>query len=124
MSCLIVGDGVAVGLAKVIKGCIVAAHVGISSASLAMYHSTPAVVVDTAFIALGSDAPVSTQSLDGVRETFSAKVTYWVLPAKRYRGSVIIDRAYYWHDRIETIIPNGKGYPRSFRELALTIPWR
>jgi hypothetical protein len=57
MTCLIVGDSIAVGLASALKGCLVAAKVGMGSGWIAAH--TPGTIVDVAFISSGSNDPTN-----------------------------------------------------------------
>jgi len=82
MTCLIVGDSIAVGLSQVLKGCYVAAQIGASSAQI--LAGTPAATVNFAYISSGTnDAwnPSSTlANLIATRAKITARKVVWIVP--------------------------------------------
>lgn len=81
--CLIIGDGIAVGLAQARPVCAAVARKGVTSAAFVasdLSHLTPA---DTAVISLGgSDTPGMTTGADlqRVRQAITAQRVIWLIP--------------------------------------------
>ena len=128
MSCIILGDCIAIGLATVIKGCVVAAHVGWSS-SVILAHA-PAQHVTAAFISSGTNdasgmGPVAAGLADRLRATrarLSADRIVWIVPQNQ-AGPIVEAVAASFGDKSVHFTPGSGGlmarlHPRSYSALA------
>lgn len=80
MSCMLIGDSIAVGTAFVMPQCQSIAQKGISSSRFVAELLKP-VVSDTVIISLGSnDRQVDLVSLKTVRSAVTAKKVIWLIP--------------------------------------------
>jgi hypothetical protein len=90
MSCLILGDSIAVGLSTALKGCMTIAKVGMSSAWI-LAHA-PAVSVDTAYISAGANDPGNpalASNLARIKQRVHAGRYVFIAPANSSRARAI-----------------------------------
>ena len=123
MSCLIIGDSIAVGIASRLPECQVAAKVGISSAGWAREFGVhPLDPRDTVVISLGSnDGHVySLQWLRRIRDAITAKRVIWVLPACNETARLGIEHLATFHgDQVIAFAPGRDGiHPENYSRLA------
>jgi hypothetical protein len=117
MTCLIVGDSIAVGLASALKGCIVAAKVGMGSAWIAAH--TPGTIVDVAFISSGSNDPTNpdlSANLESTRMRLTAGRIVWIKPVNPHARGVVTAVAAAHGDKAVAFMPGrDKLTTRSFK---------
>jgi lysophospholipase L1-like esterase len=126
MSCLIIGDSIAQGVAEIRKDCKSYTKVGISSVAWERkWLDKIDLVGDTVFISLGSNDQYSNleetaDALYHIRTDLQYnKNVIWVLPAKKvWVQDLIMEIAYEWGDTVlqmnnlssDGIHPTPKGY--------------
>jgi hypothetical protein len=124
MSCLILGDSLAVGLASVLKGCTVIAKVGVTSLwILAHAHSGS---FNTVYISSGTnDVPNGThivtivKHLEATRAKNPQAITYWVASQLQPARAAEYNVASNHHDKVLTCKRGGWGnfHCKNYREL-------
>ena len=118
MTCLIVGDSIAVGLASALKGCIVAAKVGIAA-------HTPGTIVDVAFISSGSNDPTNpnlSANLESTRMRLTAGRIVWIKPVNPHARGVVTAVAAAHGDKAVAFMPGRDNvHPESYEALAREV---
>jgi len=117
MSCLILGDSIAVGLSWAIKGCTVVAKVGMSSAWI--LANAPNGNFDRVYISAGSNDPGNPalySNLTNIRNKYCSSKVVWIRPANGAGPTVL--RATQPGDKIVYFTPGPDHvHPRSYAEL-------
>jgi hypothetical protein len=123
MTCLIVGDSIAVGLASALKGCIVAAKVGMGSGWIAAH--TPGTIVDVAFISSGSNDPTNpnlSANLESTRMRLTAGRIVWIKPVNPHARGVVTAVAAAHGDKAVAFMPGRDNvHPESYEALAREV---
>ena len=123
MSCLILGDSIAIGIAQQLPHCMPMAKVGISSTGWAREFGVhPLDPRDTVVISLGSnDGRVySLQALRRIRDSITARRVIWVLPACNEAARRGIEHLATYHgDQVIAFAPGRDGiHPENYSRLA------
>lgn len=120
MSCLIVGDSIAVGLAALLNFCAVDAAIGIPSADV-IGRVRPA---DTLIVSAGSNDPYSENlgaNLRALRGRATGRVI-WVLPANQAAREIVVRVANERRDRTVRFAAAADAvHPRAYGELAAGV---
>ena len=119
MSCLVLGDSIAKGLGGVLKGCLVIAKVGMTSAWILAH--TPSLAVSTAYVSAGTnDLPRYehlAQNLKAISHKINAQRTIWVAPSHKVPNRIVHAQGY-----AVDFIPGKDGlHPRSYYALAQSV---
>jgi hypothetical protein len=118
MSCLILGDSIAVGLSWFVKGCAVVAKVGMSSAWI--LANAPGGNFDKVYISAGSNDPGNPallSNLRAIRAKYSESHVVWIRPANG-AGKFTLQAATSG-DRIVYFTPGPDHvHPQSYAQLA------
>jgi len=127
--CLILGDCIAQGLAGALKGCLVAAKVGVSSATIT--SMAPLQTVDVAYISSGTNNYKSSvesivTELERTRKRVYATRIVWILPIPEAPRAAVKRVAIAHNDQIVSFIGGVGGFqsrvhPASYRALANSI---
>lgn len=107
MSCVYVGDSIAVGLHHLETRCAVHAQVGAGS-SLIVKKYKGADGLDHAVISMGSNDPGNPLLLanaESLRKSIHAKTVIWILPYNRTAAQAIEIVAHEFHDRTVDLKP-------------------
>lgn len=115
MTCLILGDSIAVGLAQHRPECAVEAKVGVSAAAFVATRTN----ADDVIISLGSnDGSDPTAALIRLREQIDARRVTWIVPAVRWADQV--RRVANLHGDVSITVMAGRDgvHPSSYRALA------
>ena len=120
MSCLIIGDSIAVGLSWVIKGCAVTAKVGMSSGWILAHAYSGN--FDTVYVSAGSNDPSNpalVHNLEGIRVKNPNAKYVWIAPVNSTAKSANHNVAARYGDKVVDFVPGGDHvHPRSYQELA------
>ena len=121
MTCAIVGDSIAVGVAEYSHGCsIVDAKIGISSSAIIRRVHDADVVV----ISAGSNDPNNPRLVDNLK-VIRAKCTHkviWISPVNRVAAAAVRTVAALHGDTVITFIPGRDHvHPRSYIDLVNRI---
>ena len=84
IECLLIGDSIAVGIAKHRPECQVIAKVGINSKNWVNKNITKELSAETVIISLGSNDHKKINTLKElfvIREVITARHVYWIIPA-------------------------------------------
>lgn len=123
MSCFIVGDCLAVGLAAVLGGCGSSAKVGIPSA--AVIARTPDAYYDLEIISTGSNDPTNPRlpaNLEAIRSRVHAGRVVWIRPVNARAGSAVQRVAFRHRDAVVRVkAGRDKVHPKSYRVLAAAV---
>lgn len=121
MSCLIIGDSIAVGVAQQFPACYVRAHVGWPSGRIAR---VPGGSFSWAVISAGSNDPANRalkSNLEAIRAHVSARVV-WVAPVNGLAALTMSAVAAERGDSVVSFSPGAdRLHPRSYRALAASI---
>jgi hypothetical protein len=121
-TCLILGDSIAVGLASVIKGCVVVAKVGMSSTWI--MANAPTMQADRVYISSGSndpDNPALSANLKHTRAKIGGVIT-WIEPVNARAASVVAAVAAKHGDRVVSFTPGRDNvHPKSYEALGRAV---
>jgi hypothetical protein len=116
-TCLILGDSIAVGLASVIKGCVVVAKVGMSSTWI--MANAPTMQADRVYIS--SDNPALSANLEHTRAKIGGVIT-WIEPVNARAASVVAAVAAKHGDRVVSFTPGRDNvHPKSYEALGRAV---
>jgi hypothetical protein len=107
MSCMYVGDIIAVGLHQLEPKCAVHAQVSASSALIVRKYKG-ADGSDHAVISMGSNDPgnpLLLSNAENLRRSIHAKTVIWILPYNRTAAQAIEIVAHEFHDRVVDLKP-------------------
>jgi hypothetical protein len=121
MSCAIIGDSIALGLALANPSCFHNAKVGRTAQQISIH--APAVVANWAIISAGSNRGDNTRnSLETIRRRISADKVVWVLPRHGAARSWIRTLAVIYGDDVQEFKAGRDGiHPQNYTELNAAI---
>lgn len=123
MSCLILGDSIAVGLSGVIKGCMVIAKVGMSSAWI-LAHAYGG-NFDTVYLSSGSNDPYNPaleHNLMATREKYPNSRFAFIEPVNGRASAIVREVARQHNDIVIGFIPGPDHvHPRSYQEVGRSL---
>ena len=122
IECLLIGDSIAVGIAKHRPECQVIAKVGINSKNWVNKNITKELSAETVIISLGSNDHKKINTLKElfvIREVITARHVYWIIPASNPDIQEMVEIvAYKFEDKIlripevskDKVHPTTNGY--------------
>ena len=123
MSCLILGDSIAVGLSSVIHGCTVIAKVGMSSAWI-LAHAYGG-NFDTVYISSGSNDPYNPalyQNVNTTRNRYPNARAILIAPVNPHAKAIVHQVAAAHGDKVVDFTPGRDNvHPRSYGELGRKV---
>jgi hypothetical protein len=123
MTCLIVGDSIAVGLAGVVKGCYVAAWVGATSSQILAWMPV-GVQVNFAYISSGTNDAWNSftlaTNLAATRANITAKKVVWIVPVDPTVAEIVRQAGLSTDDRHVAFVPGPDNiHPRNYWEVGM-----